>query len=184
MMARNMGRTSGRLICSLIHIVLLLIGQEGRVFAFHDVTIRGGSRSGQRTNVLQHPHVTRLHCSAASFKNVQDMLDSFHEGPLLISFHAVNCGPCRLQRKELRSLSRLVPEFRMVSIDTNRWPQVGSHFSVGKLPCLVIYKDGEVMDRLEGLVMAEDLAQMVRTHMIGSPTLAEDSPLFHDSPLL
>lgn len=111
--------------------------------------------------------------TATSFRNVEEMLNHHHEVPLLIAFHAVNCGPCRLQRRELQTLTSMMgDDLRLVSIDTNRWPQVGSRFEVGKLPCLVMMKGGNVMARLEGLTMADDLAKTVKQVLY--PASSED----------
>jgi len=108
---------------------------------------------------------TRLQASV-QYKNVEQMLDNFRDEPVLIAFTAINCGPCKLQRKELQSVQRDLLSQRgltMVSIDTDRWPKVGSKFQVGKLPCLVAVQDGEVLLRMEGLKTAEEIASNVRS---------------------
>lgn len=120
--------------------------------------------------------------SRRQFKNIEELLASFREEPVLIAFTAVNCGPCKLQKRELeKAQKRLVVDKkasssttstatssssatisgssfpRVVAIDTNKWPHVGSRFHVGKLPCLVAILNGKVLFRLEGLTMAEDV---------------------------
>lgn len=106
-------------------------------------------------------------CASFKFKNVEEMLDNFREEPLLISFTAINCGPCKLQKKELQAVSKLVgAKFNMVAIDTDRWPRIGTKFSVGKLPCLVVLKNGVVLARLEGLTKAEVVADQVRAYLL------------------
>ena len=98
------------------------------------------------------------------------MLDTFRSEPVLVSFTSVNCGPCKLQKKELAAVSQVVGTgFKMFAIDTERWPHVGSRFKVGKLPCLVVVKEGEVLLRLEGLTMAEDVLSGIR-HIYGLAT--------------
>ena len=102
--------------------------------------------------------------ASRQFRNVEEMLDSFHEELVLINFMAVNCGPCKLQKKELAAVSRAFGrDLHMLAIDTNRWPSVSSRFDVGKLPCLVAMKNGDVLFRLEGLTKAEDVVAQVRS---------------------
>lgn len=103
---------------------------------------------------------TRLFAGSVTFKNMDDMLDSFKEEALLVSFHADNCGPCRLQKRELSQVAKLI---RVVAIDTEKWPAVGSRFGVRKLPCLVIMKGGAVLAKLEGLSMADTIMQQLST---------------------
>ena len=52
---------------------------------------------------------------------------------------------------------------KMFSIDTERWPQIGTRFAISKLPCLVVVRGGEVVLRLEGLMKAKDVVEQVRT---------------------
>mmetsp|Transcript_1904 Transcript_1904/g.2665 ORF Transcript_1904/g.2665 Transcript_1904/m.2665 type:complete len:180 (+) Transcript_1904:168-707(+) len=168
---------------SLVRLVVLL-AFLGRTLAFRSLELnndsslslsRSGlqSRGGQqtRTRVLDSsarsssnrlpPSKTRLGASV-QFKNVEQMLDNFRDEPVLIAFTAINCGPCRLQKKELASVKKDWSTLTMVAIDMDRWPKVGSRFQVGKLPCLVAFKNGEVLWRMEGLRTAEEIASNVR----------------------
>jgi len=106
---------------------------------------------------------TALYASR-QFRDVEEMLDSFHEEMVLINFMALNCGPCRLQKKELASVSRVVGKsLHMLAIDTNRWPDVSSRFEVGKLPCLVAMRNGQVLFRIEGYTKAEDVVAQLQS---------------------
>mmetsp|Transcript_5406 Transcript_5406/g.11472 ORF Transcript_5406/g.11472 Transcript_5406/m.11472 type:complete len:172 (-) Transcript_5406:337-852(-) len=149
----------------------------GNVLAFRSIKADGGkavfARGGytkmrtqsQPSSSPTQSTSTRLQASV-QYKNVEQMLDNFRDEPVLIAFTAINCGPCKLQRKELQSVQRDLLSQRgltMVSIDTDRWPKVGSKFQVGKLPCLVAVQDGEVLLRMEGLKTAEEIASNVRS---------------------
>ena len=122
-----------------------------------------------KDRVGSHHQDTRRTTSSAlyasrQFRNVEEMLDSFREELVLINFMAVNCGPCRLQKKELATVSRSVGNsLHMLAIDTNRWPSVSSRFEVGKLPCLVAFKNGQILFRLEGYTKAEDVVERLRS---------------------
>jgi thioredoxin-like negative regulator of GroEL len=63
----------------------------------------------------------------------------------------------------LAAVSQVVgSDFKMFAIDTEKWPHVGSRFKVGKLPCLVVLKEGEVLLRLEGFTRAEDVLSRIK----------------------
>jgi hypothetical protein len=48
---------------------------------------------------------------------------------------------------------------KVLSIDTEKFPHVGTRYEIGKLPCLLFMKDSKVLLRLEGLTKAEALVE-------------------------
>ena len=99
------------------------------------------------------------------YKDVNHMIDTLQtEGKIVVMmFTSDNCGPCRLQKKELKRLwskkkhhDESLP-LKIVTIDMEKWPQVGRRFHIGKLPCLLVFEGARDAARLEGLVSAEEL---------------------------
>jgi thioredoxin 1 len=148
----------------LASLLAVLFVNTSNVDAFHGEADARVTWKSRRTNPSTVPGTTRRSKSPSSkFKNIEEMLDTFRSEPVLVSFTSVNCGPCKLQKKELAAVSQVVGAgFKMFSIDTEKWPNVGSRFKVGKLPCLIVIKEGEVLLRLEGLTMAEDLLSGIK----------------------
>jgi len=91
------------------------------------------------------------------------MLDAFTGEPVLVYFSSMNCGPCHLQRKELQALRKSMVALKILSIDTEKWPHVGTRYHIRSLPCLLVVKDKEILLRMEGLIKAEDLAEQMHT---------------------
>lgn len=89
------------------------------------------------------------------------MLDAFRDEAVVIYFTSVTCGPCKLQKKELSTVHMLLGanSLKVLSIDTEKFPHVGSRYNIGKLPCLLLMKDKEVILRLEGLTKADVLVE-------------------------
>jgi thioredoxin-like negative regulator of GroEL len=52
---------------------------------------------------------------------------------------------------------------KIVAIDTERFPKLGARYDISVLPTIVIFKDGEPQDRIEGLETAEQLMERLRT---------------------
>jgi thioredoxin-like negative regulator of GroEL len=101
------------------------------------------------------------------FKNFEQVLDTFREEPVIIYFTTAKCGPCQLMKKELEVVRKMIgDELKMFSIDTEKWPQVGSRFQVARLPCLVVFSEGEIKLRLEGVNKAESVVEQVRTLLL------------------
>ena len=82
----------------------------------------------------------------------------------MVMFTAVNCGPCRLMKRELKQVSdTLGPSLKVFAIDTAQYPQVGSRYHVGALPCLLLVQEGEAILRIEGVQTAEEVVQQIQT---------------------
>lgn len=164
-------------LLQFVCILLLWICLPKEAGAFRSLSLRFPHRGGHQTTNLSRtsPSSSRLHASV-QFKNVEAMLDNFRDEPVLIAFTAINCGPCKLQKKELvtvqKDLSKLIT---MVAIDTDRWPSVGSKFQVGKLPCLVALRNGQVLLRMEGLRTAEEITSSLRVALLQEQEESEEA---------
>ena len=51
---------------------------------------------------------------------------------------------------------------QVVKIDTEKYPALASRFSVTALPTMVLFKDGKVLDRIEGLPAKSELLARLR----------------------
>ena len=102
------------------------------------------------------------------FKNFEEVLATYHEEPLMLIFTAVNCGPCKLMKQELKRASSLTggDKFKMFSVDTNNFPHVGSRFQIAALPCLVLVQNGEPLLRIEGVLKAEEVVERIQTTIL------------------
>lgn len=104
---------------------------------------------------------------SSKFKNFEEMLDAYASEPVLIYFTSMMCGPCKLQKQELSAARKMMDrELKILAIDTEKWPHVGSRFEVAKLPCLLVMKDKQVLMRLDGLTKAEDLLKQVHSTVL------------------
>jgi thioredoxin-like negative regulator of GroEL len=50
----------------------------------------------------------------------------------------------------------------VVKVDTEKYPALASRFSVTALPTMVLFKDGKVLDRIEGLPAKSELLARLR----------------------
>jgi thioredoxin 1 len=105
---------------------------------------------------------TTLYAEKIKFKNFEQVLDCFHGEPILIYFSAAKCGPCQLMKKEMKEVqSRIGDKLKMFNVDTEKWPHIASRLKVATLPCLVVFREGETLLRLEGLTPAESIVQQL-----------------------
>jgi thiol-disulfide isomerase/thioredoxin len=144
-------------VSELLLVLLWAVGTCG----FHRPSAWGRGERTRLGSSKRSGRADQKQKAVTKFKNMEEMLDSFQEEPVLLAFTAVNCGPCRLQKQELAAFRESV-NLKILAIDMEKWPRVGSRFAVGKLPCVVIIQGKEVKLRLEGLTSASELVRQVR----------------------
>jgi thioredoxin len=82
------------------------------------------------------------------------------EKPLLVDFYATWCGPCRMLAPILDQVQALMRgKLQIVKIDTDRYPDLASHYEIHALPTLVLFKKGQPVERIEGVMPPEQLIE-------------------------
>lgn len=91
------------------------------------------------------------------------MLEAEGDRPVLVDFYAPWCGPCQLMAKVLEQIQvQLQEQVKIIKINTDTYPAIASENQVYALPTLVLYKNGQALNRLEGALSAEKLLQWLR----------------------
>ena len=86
--------------------------------------------------------------------------------PVLVDFYATWCGPCQMMSPILEQLNtQLSGQIKVVKIDTDRYSQLASQYQIHALPTLVLFKNGQPVERIEGVQTADQLAQRLRSYL-------------------
>ncbi|KAI2493438.1 hypothetical protein MHU86_21095 [Fragilaria crotonensis] len=101
--------------------------------------------------------------AAMKFKNFEEMLLNFGSSLVVVSFSTDLCGPCRLMKKELSRISSNIGDgVKVFSVDTDKFPKLGARYNISVLPTLVVFKEGQIQDRIEGIGKAHSVEERIR----------------------
>lgn len=99
------------------------------------------------------------------FSSFQDLLNGSNV-PVLVDFYATWCGPCQMMSPVLEQVgTHLRNQIQVVKIDSDRYPNLASQYQIHALPTLVLFKNGQPIDRIEGVLDANQLIQRLQSQL-------------------
>lgn len=100
-----------------------------------------------------------------TFASFADMLTTATT-PVLVDFYAPWCGPCQMMAGILKEAkAQLGDQIQVVKINTDNYPAIASEHQIHALPTLVLFKQGQPVDRIEGVLRAPELVQRLQPHL-------------------
>ncbi len=99
------------------------------------------------------------------FSNFEELL-AYSERPILVDFYATWCGPCKMMAPILEQVnSQMSDRLQIVKVDTDKYPNLASRYQIQSLPTLVLFKAGQPVDRIEGVVQVPQLLQYLQSSL-------------------
>ena len=73
--------------------------------------------------------------------------------PVVVAFSATWCGPCKLIAPILDQLSdEFADKAKIVKLDVDQSKNTALHYNVKSVPTLLVFKNGETVDKVVGAV--------------------------------
>jgi thioredoxin 1 len=96
--------------------------------------------------------------------NFDEIINS--DKPVLVDFWAEWCGPCRMVGPIVEELAGEYEGKAVIGkVDVDANPQTSAKFGIRSIPTLLIFKNGQVVDKQVGAVPKGALAQKLDAQM-------------------
>ena len=84
------------------------------------------------------------------------------EKVILIDFFATWCGPCKMLSHSIEELaSNTKNDIIIAKVDVDENQELASMYNVMSVPTILIFKDGELVNRESGFKSTNDLEEMI-----------------------
>ena len=92
--------------------------------------------------------------------------ESIASGVTVVDFWAEWCGPCKMIAPIIEELSKEYDgqaTFAKLNVDHN--PEISMKYNIRSIPTILVFKDGEVIDKVVGAVPKAKLEERVKAHV-------------------
>ncbi|HEY5340571.1 MAG TPA: thioredoxin [Candidatus Aquilonibacter sp.] len=86
--------------------------------------------------------------------------------PVLVDFWAPWCGPCKMLSPVVEKVaSANSGKAKFVKLNTDEHPSIAGQYQVSGIPCLILFKNGQPVDRVVGYVPENVITGMLAKHV-------------------
>jgi len=88
------------------------------------------------------------------------------ETPVLVDFWAESCGPCRMVAPVLEQIAaEQSGKLKIVELNVDENQQTPAQFGVTGIPTMILFKDGQMVERIVGFMPKPALMKKIEPHL-------------------
>ncbi|MTK53034.1 thioredoxin [Paludibacter sp.] len=85
--------------------------------------------------------------------------------PVIVDFHALWCGPCKMQAPILQQLAAEQGDnVKIIKIDVDQNPAIADRYQIRSVPTLMIFKNGEIKHKQPGVHSKQQLDSLIQQY--------------------
>ncbi len=102
----------------------------------------------------------------AKILNAETFDETVKSGVVVVDFWAAWCGPCKMLAPTVEELAGDYEGKAVVGkVDVDECPKLAERFNVYSIPTLIIFKDGEPVDRIVGFRVKSEIAKVIDSYL-------------------
>ncbi len=85
-------------------------------------------------------------------------------GMVLLDIFSIHCGPCKMLLPVYDEVAQELEGVSVIKLDADENDVAGAEFNVSSIPAVILYKNGEEIDRFVGFKTKEAILEWVASH--------------------
>lgn len=93
--------------------------------------------------------------------DLQSLMKEIENGKAIVDFWAPWCGPCKMFGPTFESVSKDTKDVKFFKVNVEENPEAASQLGINSIPCVVSFKDGEEVNRFNGVKSEDALKETI-----------------------
>lgn len=81
---------------------------------------------------------------------------------VLVDFWADWCAPCTMLSPVIAEIAEETPAITVGKVNIDEQPALAAQYGISSIPTLLVFRNGEIIDRSVGLTGKENIKQMLK----------------------